>query len=145
MPAERPRSDRGAVIRVVLAGAPPMREHVRAELSVDAGIIVVGESGTDAETIAVTRRERPQVVVMDTANGVHPLVTARRLLADPQLTATELLMYGHFEREEYVLSAWRAGIGGLVARNVSPTDLVRAVRMSAGGAAFVMPPAHRRR
>jgi DNA-binding NarL/FixJ family response regulator len=54
-------------------------------------------------------------------------------------------MYGHFEREEYVLSAWRAGIGGLVARNVSPADLVRAVRMSAGGAAFVMPPTHRRR
>lgn len=144
MPAEPPRKGGDAVVRVLLAGSASMRDRVRTELRVDGGIIVVGEAGTDAELLAVARRERPQVVVIDTANGVHPLATARRLLADPQLTATEVLMYGHFDREEYVLSAWRAGIGGLVARNVSPAELVRAVRMSASGAAFVLPPAHRR-
>jgi DNA-binding NarL/FixJ family response regulator len=145
MPAEPAQKGRGALIRVLLAGTPPMRERVRTELTADGRILVVGEAATDAETIAVARRERPQVVVIDSANGVHPFATARRLLADPQLSATEVLMYGHFDREEYVLSAWRAGIGGLVSRNVSPADLVRAVRMSASGAAFVMPPAHRRR
>ena len=145
MPARAPRGESGAVVRVLLSGSLPMRERVRGELSTDARIVVVAEAGSDVETIAAARRERPEVVLIDSANGVHPLVTARRLLSDRQLTSTELLMYGYFEREEYVLSAWRAGIGGIVAPNVTAADLVRAVRLSASGAAFVMPPAHRRR
>jgi DNA-binding NarL/FixJ family response regulator len=145
MPAEPPSGSRAddppaGTIRVLLAVSEPLGNgSVGSLLEAHDGIDVVGAAATDAATIALARRSRPDVVLIDSASGLHVLATARRLLAEPDLARTQVLLFGRFEREEDVLAALRSGIGGLVDRDAEPDEIVRAVRMSASGAAFVIP------
>jgi DNA-binding NarL/FixJ family response regulator len=136
---------RPGAIRVLLAGGEPlMRASVAAVLGTGTGTVVVGEAATDDEAIAVAHRTRPDVVLIDGADGLHVLTTTRRLLADAELAGIQVLIFGRFEREEEVLAALRIGVGGLVDRDVPPYELVRAVQMAANGAAFVLLSTRRR-
>jgi DNA-binding NarL/FixJ family response regulator len=136
---------RGGTIRVLVAGGEPlMRASLTAVLGTGTGILVVAEAATDDETLALARRTTPDVVLMDGSNGLHVLGTTRRLLADPALLRTRVVMLGRIEREEDVLAAMRSGIGGLVDRDAPPYELVQAVRTSAAGAAFVVSATTRR-
>jgi DNA-binding NarL/FixJ family response regulator len=129
--------DPAGAIRVLLAGpGAAMRGSL---LAFRDGIEVVGAAATDADTIRLARRTHPDVVLIDSANGMHVLATARRLLAEPDLGRVQVLLLGRFEREEDVLGALRSGIGGLVDKNAAPDEILRAVRMSASGAAFILP------
>jgi DNA-binding NarL/FixJ family response regulator len=131
---------RPGVIRVLVAGGEPlMRASVSAVLGTGNGMVVVGAAATDDEALALARQTRPDVILMDSADGLHVLSTSRRLLADPELVGIQVLMLGRFEREEDVLAALRGGIAGLIDRDAPPYELVRAVLMSAGGDMFVMP------
>jgi DNA-binding NarL/FixJ family response regulator len=134
-----------STVRVLLAGgAPLMRANLSAVLGTGTGIAVVGEAATDDETIALARQLRPDVVLIDNADGLHVFSTTRRLLGDPELPGIQVLMLGRFEREEDVLAAMRSGIAGLIDRDAPPYELVRAVRLTASGAAFVVPSTLRR-
>jgi DNA-binding NarL/FixJ family response regulator len=136
---------RTGVIRVLVAGGEAlMRASVSAVLGTGNGMVVIGEAATDDEAIALARETRPDVILMDGADGLHVLSTTRRLLADPELAAVQVLMLGRFEREEDVLAALRSGIAGLIDRDVPPYELVRAVLLSATGDTFVMPASMRR-
>jgi DNA-binding NarL/FixJ family response regulator len=131
MPADPPAD----AIRLLLAGAwAVMRGSL---LGGREGIELVGAAATDADTIRLARRTRPDVVLIDSTNGLHVLATARRLLAEPD--HAEVILLGRFEREGDVLAALHSGIGGLVDKDAEPDELARAVRMSAGGAAFILP------
>lgn len=136
MPAEPP----AGAIRVLLAVSEPLGNgSVGNLLEAHDGIDVVGAAATDAATIRLARRTRPDVVLIESANGLRVLATARRLVAEPELARTQVLLFGRFERDEDVLAALRSGIGGLVDRDAAPDEVLRAVRMSASGAAFVIP------
>lgn len=127
-------------IRVLVAGGEAlMRASVSAVLGTGNGMVVVGEAATDDEALARARQTRPDVILIDGADGLHVLSTTQRLLADPELAGTQVLMLGRFEREEDVLAALRSGIAGLIDRDAPPYQLVRAVLLSAGGDMFVMP------
>jgi DNA-binding NarL/FixJ family response regulator len=141
--ASRLRS--GSSIRVMVAGGEPlMRASLIAVLGSSTGVVVVGEAGTDDEAIELARRTTPGVVLLDGGNGMHVLVTARRLRAHPELADSRVVMLGRVKREEDVLAALRSGIGGLVDRDAPPYELVQAVRTAAGGAAFVVSATTRR-
>jgi DNA-binding NarL/FixJ family response regulator len=129
---------------LIAGGAPLMRANLSAVLGTGTGMAVVGEATTDDETIALARRTRPDVVLIDNADGLHVFSTTRRLLGDPELPGIQVLMLGRFEREEDVLAAMRSGIAGLIDRDAPPYELVRAVRLTASGAAFVVPSTLRR-
>jgi DNA-binding NarL/FixJ family response regulator len=131
---------RPGVIRVLVAGGEAlMRASVSAVLGTGNGMAVVGEATTDDEAIALARETRPDVILIDGADGLHVLSTTQRLLADPDLVGTQVLMLGRFEREEDVLAALRSGIAGLIDRDAPPYELVRTVLLAAGGDMFVMP------
>lgn len=134
----RPRAedDGHGVIHVLVAGDEAHRARVRVMLGSDAGILVVGEAGTDEDALALAQQLKPHVVLIDSADRLHVLASANRLLSDPALDGVQVLMFGRFVRDEHVLAAWRSGIGGLVDRDIAPADLAQAVRISATGAAF---------
>jgi DNA-binding NarL/FixJ family response regulator len=135
----------GRPVRVMVAGGEPlMRASLVAVLGSSTGVVVVGEAGGDDEAIELARRTTPRVVLLDGGNGLHVLVTARRLLAHPELAHTRVVMLGRVKREEDVLAALRSGIGGLVDRDAPPYELVQAVRTAANGAAFVVSATTRR-
>jgi DNA-binding NarL/FixJ family response regulator len=137
MPAEPPSGSRAddspaGAIRVLLAVSAPLSNGSLGNL-LDAhdGIDVVGAAATEAATITLALWSRPDVILIDSANGLQVLATARRLFAEPDLARTQVLLFGRLEREEDVLAALRSGIGGLVDRDAEPDEIVRAVRMSA--------------
>lgn len=132
-------------IRVLIAGGEArVRASVSAVLGTGNGMVVVGEAATDEEAIARARATRPDVILIDDGDGLHVLSTSRRLLADPELAGVQVLILGRFEREEDVLAAVRGGIAGLIDRDASPYELVRAVLVSASGDMFVLPSNMRR-
>jgi unspecific monooxygenase len=84
-------------IRVLLAATDEqLRTHVRAAFGPAADVEIVAEADTDAAALALARRSRPDVVLLDGSALLHVLSTTRRLLADPGLDATaveELIRY----------------------------------------------------
>jgi DNA-binding NarL/FixJ family response regulator len=113
-------------------------------LESDQDIAVVGEAGNGEHAVALTRRLRPDVVLMDIqmpgGDGLH---ATRQLTADPAIDSRVLILTT-FERDDYVFEALRAGASGFLLKNAPPEDLQRAVRIVAAGDALLAPSVTRR-
>ncbi|KQQ00094.1 MULTISPECIES: response regulator [unclassified Rathayibacter] len=127
-------------VRVVLVDDHAlMRQGISTILSVQPGIVVVGEASSGEEALEVVARTRPDVVCMDVEMpGIGGLEATRRLLADPQESA-RVLMLTTFEREDYLLEALDAGASGFLLKNSPPEHLVYGVRAVAAGEALLAP------
>jgi DNA-binding NarL/FixJ family response regulator len=131
-------------LRVVIADDQALvRVGFRLILESEEGIEVVAEAGDGEEAVAAVRRHRPDVVLMDVRMPrVDGLEAARRALAAG--TACRVLMLTTFDLDEYVYAALRAGASGFLLKDVSPEQLVAAVRMVARGDALLAPSITRR-
>jgi DNA-binding NarL/FixJ family response regulator len=82
---------------------------------------VVGEAADGAQALALARRERPDVVLMDirmpTMDGLE---ATRRITGDPTLTGVRILMLTTFDLDEYVYQALRPGRAGSCSRTPRP-------------------------
>ncbi len=106
---------------------------------------VVGEASDGAEAIALTRRERPDVVLMDIRMpGIDGLEATRQILAEAQPTPVRVVMLTTFELDDYVLRALRAGASGFLLKGVEPAELLDAIRLVASGDALLAPSVTRR-
>src|SRR6266576_5780632 len=131
-----------AVRVVVAAGQALVRAGFRALLAAGGEISVVGEASTGEEAVALARRLRPDVVLIDaTLPGLNCVEATGRMLADPGvavmlLTATEL--------DERIFATLRAGARGLLLKDTDPAELVRAIQLLARGDALLSPSVTRR-
>ncbi len=107
------------------------------------GVEVVGEASDGAEAVAVVRRQRPDVVLMDirmpTMDGLE---ATRRILA--HTPDCRVLMLTTFDLDKYVYSALAAGASGFLLKDVTPEHLVAAVRLVDTGDALLAPSITRR-
>jgi DNA-binding NarL/FixJ family response regulator len=109
------------------------------------GLAVVGEAGTGAEAVAVTRRAGPDVVLMDVRMPVMDGIEATRQITGPGGAAgSRVLILTTFDLDEYVYAALRAGASGFLLKSTSPADLVAAVKVVAAGDALLAPSVTRR-
>ncbi|TQL46752.1 LuxR family two component transcriptional regulator [Homoserinimonas aerilata] len=134
------------MIRVVVADDQQLiRGGFRALLDSEPDIEVVGEAGTGREALAVVARERPDVVLMDIRmpDG-DGLWATEQIVADKNLAATRVVVVTTFELDEYVVHAIRAGASGFLVKDTEPVELIRAVRVVAGGEALLSPGVTRR-
>ncbi|MGG7510811.1 response regulator [Plantibacter sp. YIM 135249] len=134
------------MIRVVLADDQGLiRGGFRALLDSEPDIEVVGEAATGTEAVAVIRRERPDVALMDIrmpdGDGLWATET---VVADPALAPTRIVVVTTFELDEYVAQAIRAGASGFLVKDTEPAELIRAVRVVAAGDALLSPGVTRR-
>ncbi|WP_447009194.1 response regulator transcription factor [Saccharothrix hoggarensis] len=134
------------MIRVVLVDDQPLvREGLRALLDRAEDITVVGEAADAASGVAVVRRERPDVVLMDIRMpGGDGIAATRRIVADPELRDVHVVVLTTFDTDEHLLDAVRAGAAGFLLKDTSPDDLREAVRVVAGGDALLSPAVTRR-
>jgi DNA-binding NarL/FixJ family response regulator len=134
------------VIRVALADDQALvRAGFKALLDAQSDIEVVGEAEDGDEAVAVARRERPDVMLMDIRMpGTDGLAATRAIGGDDRLTDVRIVILTTFELDEYVFEAIRSGASGFLVKDTEPVELLRAVRAVAAGDALLSPGVTRR-
>jgi DNA-binding NarL/FixJ family response regulator len=129
------------MIRVVIADDQQLiRGGFRSLLESEPDIEVVGEAGTGTEAVALVCALRPDVVLMDIRMPEGDgLWATEQLVAKPELSGTHIVIVTTFELDEYVGQAIRAGASGFLVKDTEPVELIRAVRVVAGGEALLSP------
>jgi DNA-binding NarL/FixJ family response regulator len=127
------------MIRVVLVDDQQLiRQGVRSLLGLTGDISVIAEASDGDDGIAVIRRERPDVVLLDLrmpkTDGVAVL---KALQADAVLPPTIILTT--FDDDVALLEAVRAGAKGYLLKDVSLEQLTAAIRDVAAGGTVIRP------
>jgi DNA-binding NarL/FixJ family response regulator len=135
-----------AAIRVLVADDQDLvRIGLRTLLGSEDGLTVVAEAADGVAAVRLTREHRPDVVLMDVRMpGIDGIEATRRIAADPALAATRVIVLTTFEIDAYVFDALRHGASGFLTKDTRPADLIRAVRLVAGGDALLSPSVTRR-
>jgi DNA-binding NarL/FixJ family response regulator len=128
-------------IRVLLADDQAMlRSAFRVLVASEDDMEVVGEAADGAETVALARELRPDVVLMDIRMpGTDGIAATREISADPGLAGVRVVILTTFEVDEYVVGALRAGASGFLGKGAEPGELLAAVRTAAKGEALLSP------
>lgn len=130
-------------VRVLLADDHPMfRYGLRAALTSDPDIALVGEADSGETVVAMAADLDPDVIIMDlTMPGLGGVEATRRIVAANP--AANVLVVTMFEDSASVLTAVRAGARGYLVKGADRDELLRAVRAAAAGEAIFSPGAAR--
>jgi DNA-binding NarL/FixJ family response regulator len=107
-------------------------------------IDVVAEAGTGVEAIELTRKHRPDVVLMDIRMPEMDGLTATAAILDQADWPLKVIILTTFDPDEYVYRALQAGASGFILKDIPPEDLAPAVRTVADGGALLDPTITRR-
>ena len=120
-----------------------MRAGLRAVLSSDGSIAVVGEVEDGSLAADRTRRLRPDLVLMDVRMPEMDGIRATRevLAVSPEVRVVILTT---FEDDEYVFGALSAGASGFLLKRTRPEELIAAVHTIAAGDSLLSPSVTRR-
>jgi DNA-binding NarL/FixJ family response regulator len=125
--------------RVAIAdGQLLVRGAVTALLDAEDDVAVAGVAADSEEALAVTERERPDVVLVDLdLPGAGGLETTRRIFADPALEGVRVIVLSPTDDDDTLFGALRAGASGFLLRDTEPAELLEAVRAVARGDALL--------
>jgi DNA-binding NarL/FixJ family response regulator len=120
-----------------------VREGFRKMLELEGDFEIVGEAPDGRQAVALAKKFRPDVVLMDIAmpllNGLE--ATRQVLKAVP---ATKVLMLSAHNDDVYVKSATESGAVGFLLKQTSAHDVCRAIREVQKGKTFFSPSISRR-
>lgn len=122
------------MIRVVLVDDHPVvRAGVRALLTGQPELEVVGEASDSDQAVAVVQETTPDVVLMDLSLGAGPggAATTSRVRALPR--PPQVLVLTTYDTEADILEAVDAGAAGYLLKDAPPEELFRAVQAVARG------------
>ncbi|OGO20300.1 MAG: hypothetical protein A2144_14115 [Chloroflexi bacterium RBG_16_50_9] len=117
-----------------------MRDGIRALLSLNNDIKIVGEASEGRETIEKAAELMPDVVVMDIAMPEMDGLEATRCIVKKS-PETKVLVLTQHDNKEYVLSAIKAGAAGYVPKKALGSELVSAIRSVYCGDSYLYPSA----
>jgi DNA-binding NarL/FixJ family response regulator len=122
-------------IRIVIVDDDvPTRVGLRTILSSASDMEVVGEATTEPESLVVTARTRPDVVLMDikllSGDGFE---ATRRITTAAGADPPRVLVLTTFDYDEYAFKAMRAGASGFLLKRTPAEDLIASVRSVADG------------
>ncbi|MCK0113003.1 response regulator transcription factor [Ornithinimicrobium sp. F0845] len=126
-------------IRVLLADDQALvRAGFSSILSRLPDIEVTGEAGDGAEAVDLATRLRPDLVLMDIRMPrMDGLAATERLMASAH--PPKIVVLTTFDGDEFVYGALRAGAVGFLLKDISPEQLVAAVRSAVSGDAMLSP------
>ena len=115
-----------------------MRAGLRAVLSSDPAVEVVGEAANGAAAVAAVRGHRPDIVLMDVRMPDLDGIAATRevLAASPEVKGVILTT---FEQDDYIFGALSAGASGFLLKRSRPEELLAAIHTVAAGDSLLSP------
>jgi DNA-binding NarL/FixJ family response regulator len=134
------------VIRVALADDQELvRTGFAALLAAEDDMEVVGQAADGWEAVGLAARTKPDVMLMDIRMpGLDGIEATRKISQNGDLAAVRIVILTTFELDEYVFEAIRAGAAGFLVKDTDAAELLRAVRVVAGGDALLSPGVTRR-
>jgi DNA-binding NarL/FixJ family response regulator len=128
-------------IRVLLADDQAIvRSGLRLILDDQPDITVVGEAADGADAVALARRLRPDVCLVDIRMPRLDGIEVTRALAGPAAACPlRVVIVTTFDLDEYVYGALRAGAVGFILKDAGPALLTEAVRAANAGDALISP------
>jgi NarL family two-component system response regulator LiaR len=118
-----------------------VREGLRAFLQLSDDIEIVAEAGTGAEALEIAEAEHPDVMLIDLVMpGQFDGVAAIRQIAAKHPDIHLIALTSYQERDR-MLGAIHAGAISYLQKDVSPEDLMTAIRQAAAGRAVLDPAA----
>lgn len=131
-------------IRILLADDHTiLRQGLRALLEHEADIEVIAETATGEETVELTMRLKPSIVVLDIGMAdLNGFQAAGKILEG--IPIQKIIILSMTETEEFVLHALQLGVCGYLVKQTAATELLRAIREVEKGNAFFSPSVARR-
>jgi DNA-binding NarL/FixJ family response regulator len=126
-------------IRVLVADDHAIvRQGICVLLAQYAGIRVIGQVSTGAQTLEQVSQLQPDVVLMDISMpGMDGLEATREIKT--RWPKTQVVVLTQHESEEYVFPLLKAGASGYVLKKAGGDELVEAIRVVSGGGTFLDP------
>jgi len=115
-----------------------MRAGLKAVLSSDPSIELVGEAADGRSAIEQVRALAPDVVLMDVRMPDLDGIAATRELTATS-TSAKVLMLTTFEEDEYIFGGLAAGAAGFLLKRTSPEELIAAIHTVAAGDSLLSP------
>jgi NarL family two-component system response regulator LiaR len=109
-----------------------VREGLRAVLSGEADLEVVGEATDGQEALQLCRSLKPDLVLMDVRMPKSDGLEATRAIKE-EMPEVSLVMVTMHENPDYLLEAIRAGAAGYILKDAEGEKLVGAVRRTLNG------------
>ncbi|MFD1572954.1 response regulator [Agromyces cerinus subsp. nitratus] len=128
-------------VRVLIADDQELvRAGLRVLLDTQPDIEVIAEAADGAEAIALARRLRPDVCLLDIRMPGTDGLEATRAIAGPDVAEPiPVVVITTFDLDEYVYAALRAGARGFLLKDAGPAMLAEAVHAAARGDALIAP------
>ena len=115
-----------------------LRECLVAMLRATSDCIVVAEAADGIDAIAQAQAHKPDVAIVDISMPrLNGLDVVRRLCEE--LPRTRVLVLTMHEEDEYVVQMVRAGASGYLVKNAATSEILKAVRVIAGGGVYFGP------
>ena len=105
---------------------------------------VIGEAPDGEQAVSLARRHRPEVVLMDIRMPRMDGLEATRQILEKGTTQCRIVILTTFDLDEYVYAALKAGACGFLLKDVTPEQLIAAVRLVVAGDALLAPSITRR-
>jgi len=115
-----------------------VRAGLRALLSAEADLEVVGEAATGEEAVRLAVRRQPDVVLTDIGMPGMDGIEVARTLAEQAPKVRVLLLTVH-EDTALLREALKAGAAGYVIKRAVESELINAIRAAAAGDLYVHP------
>ena len=128
-------------IRVLVADDQDIvRTGLTMILEAQPGIEVVGEAANGREAVALARRLRPDVCLLDIRMPELDGLEATRQLAGPDVDdPLPVVVITTFDLDDYVYGALKAGARGFLLKDAGPALLTQAIQAAAAGDALIAP------
>src|SRR5689334_2648396 len=115
-----------------------VRQGLRALLSAEEDIEVIGEAENGRQAVMLARKTPPDVIVMDIAMPLlNGLEATRQILKE--VPSSKVVILSSYSDEEYVHQSTEAGVAGYLLKQSVAADLVTAIREAKNGNAFFSP------